>query len=251
MGVEYKGYYVPVDASLIADEKTEWHDTLKAARDFIKNHLFEKITSESDFIDLIAEPSHEVWKDFVSDSWEDKDFVILKHKVKLRRAYNPWNTGVTNAFAADGQFDLGVDNKQDKFLLARYPVGAVGLRYKTGWYCAYKAFGVISGDKRVLRYYDSERDVTFPSTVVNVFLTGAKKFARATIGVITRGLVLAQFAQDAGDTTTRDNIINTTNNVLGNTVKKMIDTSTYPSADIKIGWDASASKLYAYSTDGT
>ena len=74
MGVEYKGYYVPVDATLIADEKTEWHDTLKAARDFIKNHLFEKIASESDFIDLIAEPSHEVWKDFVSDSWEDKDF---------------------------------------------------------------------------------------------------------------------------------------------------------------------------------
>jgi len=249
MPVEYVGLYVPLDPSVVTNEQDEWETSLKAARQTILNHLLAKIPNETAFKDKIADASSDAWESFVSTSWEDYEFITLKQRVKLERAYSDWYDGIQNAFAEGGAFETNVTNKKGKTRNFRYPMGAVGVKYKLAWKCAYKAIAVISGDARVLRYFDAD-DITTPSTVVNVFLARAAKFARATaVPIIVRGLVLAQYAQEAGDTSLRDTIINRTNTTLDNTVKKMIDTSTYPNADIKIEWNADYNRLAVHSKE--
>lgn len=243
--VEYIGKYVVVDPTIIQAERDEWKTTLKSMRDTIKNNLLEKIATETDFIDKIADASHEVYKDFVNPSFPDSTFILLKHKVKLRGAYSSWNTGVNNAFAEGGAFDLGVEGKADKWLKAKYVIGSTGLKWKIGWKVSYKAIGTISGDKRVLRYADPNDTWTPSPEVVNVFLPGAAKFVRPqAMAILTQGLVLARYALDIGDTSTADAIISEINTRLNNTVKKQIDTATYPNADIYV--ERSDSDLYVH-----
>ena len=243
--VEYIGKYVVVDASVIEAEKEEWKTTLKSMRDTIKNNLLAKIPTETEFINKIAEASHEVYKDFVNPNYPDSTFILLKHKVKLQGAYSAWDTGVKNAFAEGGAFDLGVEGKANKWLKARYVIGSTGLRWKIGWKVSYKAIGTITGDKRVLRYADPNDSWVPSPQVVNVFLPGAAKFVRPqAMAILTQGLVLARYALDAGDTSTADAIISEINNRLNNTVKKQIDTANYPNADIFI--ERSDSDLYVH-----
>jgi len=246
--VHYVGTYVVVDPTVIEAERDEWKTTLLNMRDTIKNNLLSKIPTSTEFEDKIADASSDAWESFVNPSWPDADFAKLKQRIKLKGAYNSWKTGVENAFAPNGAFDLGVNQKADKWLLAKYVIGSVGLRWKLGWKVAYKAIGTISGDSRVLRYATGEDSWSPAPEVVNVFLSGAAKFVRAqAVPIITRGLVLAQYALDAGDTSLADNVVNAINNVLGNTVKKQIDTTTYPNADIYLERTDTTLKVHAKS----
>jgi len=244
VAVEYKGYYVPLDA--VPDEiMTEWENTLKGERARILSALLEKIANATDFINKLANPAIEGWSGFVATDWEDRDLILMKYQVKLKGAYDEWNTGVQNAYAEGGTFETNVTNKKSKFQMARYPMGAVGIRYKIAWGPAYKAVAVISGDKRVKNYMGTND--SFSGDVVNVFLPGARKVARpAGIALITQGLVIAQYAHEAGLTTERDTIISTINTHLANSVLKMVDTSMY-TVTLEIGFDDVAGKLYAYS----
>ena len=241
--VEYKGYYVPLDS--VPDEiMTEWETTLKGERARILSALQEKIPNADAFITKLANPAHEVWKDFVNPNWVDKDLILLKHEIKLKGAYDSFNTGIQNAFAEGGTFEQNVTNKKSKFQLARYTMGSVGIRYKTAWGPAYKAIGVLSGDRRV-KIYMGAND-TFTGDVVNVFLKGATRIARATaLPLITQGLVLAQLAHENGLADRRDAVITNINEKLANSVLRMVDTSKY-TVTLNIGYDSVADKLYAY-----
>jgi len=241
---EYKGYYVPLDS--VPDEiMTEWENTLKGERARILSALQEKIPNADAFLTKLANPAIEGWSGFVASDWEDRDLILMKYQVKLKGAYDEWNTGVQNAFAEGGTFETNVTNKKSKFQMARYPMGAVGIRYKIAWGPAYKAIGVISGDHRVKNYMGTND--TFTGSIVNVFLPGARKVARPTaIAKIVQGLVIAQYAHEAGLTSERDAIITTINTHLANSVLKMVDTSKY-TVTLEIGFDDVAGKLYAYS----
>jgi len=242
--VEYKGYYVPLE--IPEQDQIEWKETLKGEVTRIYNALMARIPDETTFKSLIAESSHEVYKDFVSDTWEDKDFVLLKHKIKLLGAYNSWKTGVDNAFNGESPyFPDRVESKADKFKKVKYTLGSVGLRYKYGRGIAVKAIGVISGWKPVVR--DIKAPDEFTGEVTNVFLPKAAKYARPqAIAIITQGLVLAQYAHEAGEAALRDSVITAANQALTNTVLKQVDTSAY-TVVLEIGFDDSVGKLYAHS----
>ena len=242
--VEYRGYYTPLD---IPDQDfIEWKDTLKGETQRIYNALMTRIPDETAFKALIAESSHEVYKDFVNPNWEDVDFVLLKHRIKLGMAYPAWKSGVDNAFNGESPyFPSRVDQKAEKFKKVKYTIGSVGLRYRYGRGIAVKAIGVISGWKAVKR--DIKAPDEFTGDVVNVFLPKAARFARPqAVAIITRGLVLAQYAHEAGEASLRDSVINTTNQTLQNTVLKQVDTSAY-SVILEIGFDTGAGKLFVHS----
>ena len=241
--VEYKGYYVPLD-SVPTEIMDEWETTLKNERARILSALQTKIANATDFINKLANPAHEIWKGFVATDWEDRDFILLKHQIKLKGAYDSWNTGIQNAFAEGGTFETNVTNKKSKFNLARYPMGSVGIRYKVAWGPAYKAIAVLTGDKRVKNYMGTNDSLS--GDVVNVFLKGATRIARAVaVPLITQGLVIAQFAHENGLATERDAVISAVNEKLTNSVLKMVDTSAY-TVTLNIGYDSVADKLYAY-----
>jgi len=242
--VEYKGYYTPLDVP--TQEFDEWKATLVGERERIYNSLKTRIPDETTFKIMIAEPSHLVYKDFVNPAWEDKDFVLLKHRIKLTGAYTAWKDGVDNAF--DGEkpyFGERVLQKANKWLKARYTLGSTGIRYKYGAGIAVKAIGVISGWKAITK--DIKAPDEFTGDVVNVFLSGVAKFVRPqAIAIITRGLVLAQYAHEAGEASLRDSIITTTNSVLSNSVLKQVNTTAY-TVVLELGFDSEKGKLYVHS----
>jgi len=247
--VEYKGYYeVP---ELPAEVQDEWKNTLINEMNRIYNGLITRIPDEAAFRSVIAESAYQSWQNFINPSWEDADFIKLKFQVKLSGAYGAWKDGVDAAFSGDSPyFPDRVTGKASKFLKAKYTLGAVGLRYKFGRGIAVKAIGVISGDYRVLK--DIKSPDEFTGSIVNVFLAGASRFVRPqAVAIITRGLVLAQYAHEFGLTGLRDSVISTTNTVLGNTVLKQVDTSAYPTVILEIGYDGDANKLYVHSAAGT
>jgi len=246
--VEYKGYYAPLD-SVPTELMDEWELTLKGERDRILAALQEKIPNATAFLTKLASPAVAAWSAFVSDTWPDADFIKLKHEIKLKGAYNSWSEGITNAFAEGGTFETNITNKKDKFQKARYPMGAVGVKYKVGWGPAYKALGVISGDARVAIYMTAED--TLNGSILDVFLPGAAKFARATgVPIMTQGLVLAYYAHEAGLDTERDAVITAINTKLANTVLKMVDETNHV-VTLEIGYDAVADKIYAHSKSET
>jgi len=246
--VEYKGYYSPLD-SVPTELMDEWANTLIGERERILSALQEKIPNATLFLTKLANPATEAWADFVNPSWTDVDLIKLKHKIKLKGAYDSWSDGVSSAFAEGGTFETNVMAKKDKFAMARYPMGAVGVKYKIGWGVAYKAMGVISGDKRVAIYMGA--DDTLTGEILDVFLPGATRFARATgVPILTQGLVLAYYAHEAGLDTERDAVITNINTKLSNTVLKMVDTSSHVVV-LEIGYDAVADKIYAHAKSET
>jgi len=246
--VEYKGYYSPLD-SVPTELMDEWANTLIGERERILSALQEKIPNATLFLTKLANPATEAWADFVNPSWTDVDLIKLKHKIKLKGAYDSWSDGVSSAFAEGGTFETNVMAKKDKFAMARYPMGAVGVKYKIGWGVAYKAMGVISGDKRVAIYMGA--DDTLTGEILDVFLPGATRFARATgVPILTQGLVLAYYAHEAGLDTERDAVITNINTKLSNTVLKMVDETNHVVV-LEIGYDAVADKIYAHAKSET
>jgi len=242
--VDYKGYYSPL--SDVPDAiMTEWETTLKGERARILSALQEKITNADEFITKLANPASEAWASFVSSDYPDAEFLKLKHKVKLKSAFDAWNTGISNAFQEGGTFETNVTNKKDKFEKARYPMGAVGLRYLTGWGPAYKAMGYITGDKRVAIYLTGDDSVT--GTPQNIFPTNVVKFVRPMgIAIFVQGLVLAYYAHEAGLTTERDAVITAINSKFDNSVEKLVDTDAWTNVEIEIGYDSIADRIYAH-----
>jgi len=241
--VEYKGFYVPL-AAVPTELVSEWETTLKGERARILNALLEKIPNASAFINRLAVPAHERWSAFVNPEWADRLMVLLKHATKLKGAFSSWNDGIENAFKEGGTFETNVSAKKDKLQKLRYVVGGTGIKYKTAWGPAYKAIGVISGDTRVTVYMGAN-DI-FSGTVTNVFLEGATKYARAiAVPAIIQGLVIAQYAHEAGLTTERSQVISIVNSKLANTVLKMVDTNRF-NVTLNLGFDSVANKLYVY-----
>ena len=242
--VEYKGYYSPQDA-VPTEIMDEWETTLKAERARILSALTEKISNATEFMTKLAEPSADAWENFVSSTWPDVELIKLKQRVKLKGAYDGWNTGITNAFAEGGTFDTNVTNKKEKFQKARYVLGSVGLKYLIGWGPAYKAMGYITGDQRVALYVTADDTVT--GTPQNVFPASIVKFVRPMgVAIFNQGLVLAYYAHENGLTTERDAIITNINDKLTKSIVALIDSTAWSELVAEIGYDAVADRIYAH-----
>ena len=243
MSLEYKGYYVPMD-SVPEEVVNEWETTLKGERARILSALLAKIPNATAFQDKLAEPATTAWAGFINPDYEDADFIKLKHRVKLKGAYDAWNSGVNDAFAEGGTFELNVTSKRDKFQKARYTLGATGLKYLSGWGVAYKAIGFITGDTRVMLYMTANDSVTGSPT--NIFPTTVVRFVRPMgIAIFTQGLVIAHYAHENGLTSERDAVITAINQKLADSILKLYDTAAWTSVAAEIGYDAVADKIYA------
>lgn len=241
----YKGYYVVLE---IPDQDfNEWKETLKNEMSRIYNSLKTRIKDRTLFEAKIAEPSHEVWKDFVAPDWEDRDLILQKHKVKLKGAYDAWLSGVEKCFGEGGYFAQRVEDKAEKFKMVKYTLGSTGLRYKYGRGIAVKAIGIISGMKRVKHDIQPDENEYWDGEVVNAFLPGAARFVRPqAVAIITQGLVIAQYAVDIGDVDTARNIASLVNQKLANTVLKQVDTANW-SVTLQLGYDDAKGRLFVES----
>ena len=240
--LEYKGYYTPMD-QVPAKIKDKWLNTLLGRRELIYDRIMTKIPDDNAFITKLADPSSEAWKDFVSPYWANAQMIILKQNVKIHIAGPRYRSAVIKAFEPGGIFETNVQLKADRFNQARYPLGGVGIRYLVGWGPEYKAVGLITGDKRVKKYITTGE--TFSGNAVDVFGPGKVKFLRPTlIAMLTQGLVLAQYAHEAGFSDLRDQVINTVNA----NIAEIINANKKPEYDVtlQIGFDAEAGKLYVY-----
>jgi len=243
--LEYKGYYEPAP-SVPAEILDEWESTLKAERARILSALQEKIPSESEFISKLAEPAYQGWANFINPNYPDADFRKLKFRVKIKGAYENWNTGIQNAFAEGGTFETNVTNKKSKMTKLRYVTGAVGVKYKTGWGVAYKALGLITGDSRVKLYFGAN-DNLIAGDVMSIFPAGIVKWVRAMgIGILTQGLVIAQYAHEAGLASDRDAVIAAVNSKIDESIEKLV-LPEY-TLELAIEFDGVANKLLVHET---
>jgi len=240
--VEYKGYYAPL-SDVPSDIKSKWLNTLLSRRQLIYERIMTKIPDDSAFIKYLADPSAEVWKDFVSPYWINAEMIKLKQNVKIHIAGPRYRSAVIKAFQSGGIFETNVQEKADRFSQAKYTLGGVGVRFLMGWGPEYKAVGAITGDKRIKRYIGAGE--TFSGTPVCVFPEGIVKFLRPTlIAKLTQGIILAQYAHEAGMSDLRDSVINTVNS----DIAQIISANKKPEYDVtlEIGFDSAEGKLFVY-----
>lgn len=168
----------------------------------------------------------------------------MKQRVKLAKAYNPYINGVQSAFASGGAFETQVDAKKDKYDLARYTIGLVGFKPYTSWGPGPKAIAFITGDKRALAYLTA--DDTHSGEPANAIKPEYSNFAKpALIAMLTRGFVLAKFADEAGLDSLRDSIISTTNTRIANYLSGLIETGYTVTLELIYEESTSTFKVHA------
>jgi len=191
--------------SLPTDVQAKWHDVSKAERARILSHLLTKIPNVTAFQDKLADASSDRYESFlgsVGGDW-NKDEILMKQRVKLNRKYADWDSGVDSAFAVDGAFEKGVDNKQGKLEALRYPMGLVGKKSTDRWRCGSLVALALGGDTRIARY------ITSPDTLAGTIEVALKSpynvYDRPlVVASIVKYGTLAKFADEADDTTVRD-----------------------------------------------
>jgi len=239
---EFIGPITPMDVP--SNVKDKWKDTLLLRRDLIYSRLLTKIPDEDSFIAKIAEPSHEVWKAFVSTEWPDYYLVTLKQNIKLSVAFGKWKPAVIDAFSPGGRFESGVQLKVDRLDMLKYTLGNVGIRY-VGWGPGYKAVGFITGDYRVSKYIVSGE--TAVGKPVNAFPEDVVNYVRPTlIAMLTQGAVLAYYAHEKGLNALRDQVITIVNgktDAICTSLKKTEYTVVY--ARLEINPDTGALQVHS------
>lgn len=242
--VSYKGYYTTLPVPSVIME--EWKRTLIAEQANILNALKTRIPNETTFKRIIAETSQKAWEAFINPEWVNADFIKLKRAIKISGAYNDWLSGVEECFKEGGYFSQRVESKASKFGKAKVTLGSVGLRYLYGRGIAVKAIGVLTGHIAVLN--DIKSPDEFTGNVVSVFPPRVANFVRPqAVAIITQGLVLAGYAEDAGLPILRNEVLKATNDTLTNSVLKQVDTTKY-SATLEVGYDATKDKIYVLSS---
>jgi len=238
--------------------RDEWETTLKGERARILANLQTKIPSEVAFKDRIGDASSDQYELFgagIPAPW-DKDTILMKQRAKLNRAYALWLADVQSAFASGGAFDVNVTAKKNKLNLARYTLGAVGLRYDPSaglgvWNPAVMGVLLLMGDTRCARYFDGND--TFTGTLENVCdpLTG--RLGRPPmIADTVKVRVLAKFCDEAGLTALRDTQITNGNTRLDAMLQPMLNaTHKGTGYDVTwvLAWDSGAGDVKLTVTD--
>lgn len=193
----------------------EWESTLKAERARILDALQTKIPNEAAFKDRIADASSDQYEAFLASTgaYWDRDWIVMKQRVKLAAKYNAWLTGIANAFAEGGTFETNVTAKKDKFKELRRVIGAVGHKALGTWNPVTMAVLLLRGDTRPFRYFDAND--SFSGTHEPALdPTKGRYVTPSMIAQGVQGVVLAVYAEEAGLTSLRDSILTTASNTL-------------------------------------
>lgn len=239
--------------------KDEWEQTLKAEVTRIYTSLTNKINNESNYKARLADPSSERFASFlatVGGAW-DVNEIEMKQKVKLYRQYTQWKAGIDSAFTGTSPyFPDRVTSKKGKFSLARYTLGAVGLRNEPAspyyvWGIAVKGALFIRGDTRPKLYLGANESFTGTLESVCDALRG-RYITPSMIADTVKACVLAKFADEGALTTIRDNIIANANTRLDILLQAGLDTPHLtPPKDVTwvLSWDAVANHVKLTVTD--
>lgn len=234
--------------------KDEWETTLKNERERIYTSLVTKIPNSTEFGTKLADASSDQYEVFLATvgSGYDRDTIITKQRVKLSASYASWIAGVINAFrlttenpAGNDVFRTNVTAKKAKISNLRRTLAVTGYKPEGGFGAGVKAVLLANGDTRPLRYVVAGE--TLVATPHNVFHANFGRQVRALlVGELVRGVVLAQYAQDAGLTTLRDTLITAYNAKLATMVNAAKD-ATHAGAGysvvLTIIWNVGTSKL--------
>jgi hypothetical protein len=187
---------------------TAWNVNLKASMTRIYDALTTKIATGTDFTTKIVTPSSLRYTAFlatVGAGW-DKDTIVLKQAVKLGASYTSWAAAIKTVFGAGGTFPTIVDAKKAKFENVKRTLAVTGQKSFSKWGAAPNAVLLLRGDSRPLIYIASPD--TFTGTLDTAFdaVMGAL-LSPSIIAELVYGCTMAQYANDAGLTTLRDNII--------------------------------------------
>jgi len=258
--VEYWKYigYITLPTDVPSDVKDEWANTLAGEMSRIYQNLTTKIASEDDFKSRIADASSERYDEFLASvgaGW-DANIIKLKQRIKLARAYPSWQAGISNAFGGtEPYFDDRVLAKKDKYSNAKYVLAGVGLRYDVAGFGAWRPIvkGVLlmRGDTRVQRYLTADDSIT--GTLESVFdpIKG-RLVTPSIIAHAVQAVVMAFYANEAGDETVRDNILSSANTVIDEFVNLALDDvhkgSGYDATYV-LEWDTAQSKPKVTVTD--
>ena len=220
----------------------EWEQTLKNERARILHGLQTQIPDEANFVNKIAEASAEEYANFVNPNYVDADIIKMKQRVKLRRAYPDWKSGIESAFAEGGAFETNVTNKRSKFeKRVLYTLSLVGYKYggPDKWGPLAKAVHLITGDITVERYMGANDSLT--GHAYNVIKPLHRKFFKAHVmGAGVRFGVLAKFADEAGYTDLRNQCINNFNTLVSDLINALaLDNIDKANTYIKLVFDES------------
>jgi hypothetical protein len=216
---------ISVPSTLASAIKDEWEATLKAECARIYTSLTTKINNSTAYNDKIATPSSEAFDAFlqsVGDKWNITD-IKLKQKIKVTGKYTKWKANVDTVFGGGSPtFPAIVTAKKDKLDELKRVIGVVGHRSLGTWEPATMAVLLGRGDTRCATYFDTND--TFTGTLDAVF--DPQKGALITPSLIAEmvyACVMAKYADEAGLTTERGNIISDANTLIDALVNVALD----------------------------
>lgn len=233
---------VQLPASLAASIKDEWETTLKAERARILSALSTKIPDSAAYLDRIADASSDQFEAFlatVGAAW-DKDMITTKQRVKLAARYDAWLSGITDAFAEGGTFELNVTSKKDKLDELRRVIGIVGHKSLGTWEPATMAVLLIRGDTRCARYFDAND--SFSGTLEAVVDSAKGRYITPSIlAALVQYCVLIKYANEGGLTAVRDALITAGNSLVDELLQVALDAThlgTGYDVTIVMAWSA-------------
>lgn len=243
MAGTYTGYITKIDTAAIPDDLlNEWSETLKGENDRILNHLLTQIPDEASFKNKLATPAADGYEDYVNPNHPKANIAKLKHRLKLGKAYADWNNAVNSAFTIDPNTGLSyfmsqVDAKKDRFRRVAYTLSAVGEKVLFGWNALTKAVMMITGDQRLPYYIDSAKGDSLNGTPDYGIDPNFSQYVKPMLiakGVF--GAIYAFYADEAGDATTRDNIISQVNADF-DTIIGAFKNPAFTTVDLSYTWD--------------
>lgn len=216
---------VQLPATLASSITDEWEATLKAECARIYTALTTKIPDATAFGTKIATPSSSAYDSFlqsVGGKWSITD-IKLKQKVKLSRSYTKWNTRITAVFGgATPTFPATVTAKKANLDELKRVIGAVGNRSSEGWRPASACVLLARGDTRIAPYFTV--DETLTGTLHAVFdASKGALMSPSLIAEIVYACVMAKYADEAGLTTERGNIISGANTLIDTLIQVALD----------------------------
>jgi len=221
----------------------EWEQTLKGERARILSNVFAQIPSEPAFIAKIADPASAAYEDYVNPEHPKSITAILKHKMKLRTAYNDWKSALEAALSEGGTFETNVTAKKEKWRNVRYALSAIGEKSLMGLGAITKAVGVMTGDKKITAYMGTDDSLT--GTPTNVFKLEFARYVKPIL--VAKGVFASAYAflaDDANDTATRNSIISSVNSdfaTLLNVFKR--DDLTFSTLSLTLSYDESTDTI--------
>ena len=204
-----------------------WLDSAKTSRLDFRSRVLIAIPDEASYLQFLADPSFLRFAEFVNDEFPDAGRIETKHRVRVRRAYEAWDSNFRAASEEGGAWEQGLERGKEKYPQARYGLMCTGtLRDKPA--PCWKAVYALSGSKEPLRFLMADDYWENPTAICSPFELWARRASRALLlPPLVLGAVLAIYCQELADKGygyfgwLRDQIIEKTNSILEDYISKI------------------------------